>query len=356
VAKWLMTGASVAALAVTVSLTLRQLGWHGGRRLGAVLLFSGTALWLEPVQRAIHLGQIELILMALVVWDLGQPSARWWRGAGIGLAAGIKLVPLIFLPYLLLTRKFREAAIAMAALAATMVTGFLALPHASRQWWLTGYFMNAGRTGGVASLANQSLRGMLTRLAGSVAAGAPGSLIISVLVAVIGLLGAALLYQSGKPVHGWVLCALTGLLVSPISWDHHWVWVVPLLLLLVDGALTARQVRRWMLWAAAGALAIVYLDWPWTVPGAGVAPRGVLPMVYGPGEHPYGQLYHWHGTELIFGNAYVLAGLIVFVVMLAAAVLTRPAPSFPADGSRPDDPVMPVQPPAGPSSPELVRH
>jgi alpha-1,2-mannosyltransferase len=313
VAKWLMTGASLAALVVTVSMTLRQLGWAGQRRLGAVLLLVAVAFWFEPVQRALHLGQVELLLMALIVWDLGQPSRRWWRGAGIGLAAGIKLVPLIFIPYLLLTRRFRQAGVAIAVLAATMTAGFVVLPRASKQWWLTGYFLSADRTGGVASLANQSLRGLLTRMASSTQAAAPWALAAAIAAGVIGLLAAAAFYQSGRPVHDWVLCALTGLLVSPISWDHHWVWMVPALILLADAALRAEQARRWLLAGAAAALVAVFLDWPWVVPGNGVAPWRVLPLVYGPGEHP------GPSTELILGNAYLLAGLVLFGAMIAGS-------------------------------------
>jgi alpha-1,2-mannosyltransferase len=319
-----------------------------------VLAISAVALWFEPVQRALHLGQIELILMALVVWDLGQPSGRWWRGAGIGLAAGIKLVPLIFIPYLLLTKRFREAGVATAALAVTVMVGFSVLPRASRQWWLTGYFLDAGRTGGVASLANQSLRGLLTRLAGSVAAAAPASLGIAILVGVIGVLGAAVLYQSGKPVHGWVLCAVTALLVSPISWDHHWVWMVPVLAVFVDAAVRAERAQRWARWAVACAVAAVFLDWPGAVPGPGpMVPRGLLPLVYDPGEHGYGQLYHWHGSELILGNAYVLGGVVLFTAMIAAALRGWPLRSVPPPGSGGADPLP--APPQAAEGPELVR-
>jgi alpha-1,2-mannosyltransferase len=324
VAKWLMTGASLAALVATIAMTLRQLGWAGRRRLGAVLLLAAAAFWFEPVQRAVHLGQIELLLMALIVWDLGQPSRRWWQGAGIGLAAGIKLVPLIFIPYLLLTGRFRQAGVAVAVLAATVIAGFAVLPRASKQWWLTGYFLNTGRTGGVASLANQSLRGLLTRTAGSAHAAAPAALGAAIGAGVLGLLAAAAFHRSGRPVHGWVLCALTGLLISPISWDHHWVWVAPALTVLADSVVRARGRVRRAEWVFLGLAGLAFAAWPrvWNHDSA-LVPWGLIWLPPGStsglsvgGSHPE---YSWHGAQLIAGNLYVLGGLALFAIMLTAA-------------------------------------
>ena len=116
----LATAVSVLALGVTVAIAFRALGWRGARRLGATLLVAGLALWTEPAQRALFLGQVEIVLMALVTWDLCQPDGRRLKGAATGLAAGIKLVPLLFIVYLLLTGRFRQAAVAAAAFAATV--------------------------------------------------------------------------------------------------------------------------------------------------------------------------------------------------------------------------------------------
>ncbi len=143
------------------------------------------------------------------------------------MAAGIKLVPLIFIPYLLLTRRFRAAAVASGAFAATVAAGFVVAPADSARWWLGGLFFNGGRTGFVGWEGNQSLRALLTRLAGSVAGAEPVWLAVALVTAVAGLACAALLDRAGHPLPGLLACALTGLLVSPISWDHHWVWIVP---------------------------------------------------------------------------------------------------------------------------------
>ena len=84
-----------------------------------------------PVLVSLQQGQIELVLMALIAWDLCQPDRRRWKGAGVGVAAGIKLVPMIFILYLLLAGKLRQAAVAAAALAGTVLIGFAALPEES---------------------------------------------------------------------------------------------------------------------------------------------------------------------------------------------------------------------------------
>jgi alpha-1,2-mannosyltransferase len=346
---------NVAALVAALWFTFRGLGYPGRARAAATLLASAAVFWTEPVVRTLYLGQVNLVLMALIIWDLTQPDtarSRWWKGAGVGIAAGIKLVPLVFIPYLLLARKFRQAAMATAGFGFTVAVGFIIGRHDSVKWWFGGLFFQGGRTGFTGWEGNQSLRGLITRLAGSVAAGAPASLWIAALMGVIGVLAAAVLHQSGRPVYGWVLCALTGLLVSPISWDHHWVWMVPALVAFVDTAVRSGRARRWAAWAAAGAVLAVFADWPGQVPGDGsLVPRGVLPLVYGPGEHPYGQLYHWHGSELILGNAYVLAGLVLFGALAVTARHARRSPARPP--GRPAAGRVPAARPAG-VDPELI--
>jgi alpha-1,2-mannosyltransferase len=320
--RWLMTVASIAAVTATAWLTVGGLGWRGRDRTAATLAAAAVALWTEPVLRALHLGQIELLLMALIAWDLCQPDGRRWKGAGVGVAAGIKLVPLIFIPYLLLAGKRRQAVVAASAFAATAVIGFALLPRASAKWWLTGYFLHAGNVGDVGSLLNQSVYALLTRAAGGVRAATPAWLGISVIVAAAGLGAAALLHRGGRPVAGWVTCALTGLLVSPISWDHHWVWIVPVLAVLIDAAARACGAPRWAYLTLAGGVAAVFGGWPsyWTGPLAFV-PNGLLGFLTGP--HAPHEKYHLHGLQLISWNLFVLAGLVMFVLAAAAAASAR---------------------------------
>ena len=317
---------SIGALVATLWIAFRELGVAAkAARWGATLLLAGVCLWLEPVQRALYLGQVELGLMALTVWDMCQPDRRRWKGAGVGLAAAIKLVPLIFIAYLILTRRFRAAVVAIAVFAVTVVAGFAALPHASVQWWLHGDFLQAGRTGFVGVSSNQSVRGMLTRLTGSVAHGEPPWIVLAVLIGVAGLAAAVLLHRAGREFEGLMTCALTAVLISPISWDHHWVWLAPGLAVLAVAAVRARDALvRSGLAATIAVLIVVFAGWPkfWDSQ-AGLLQGGLI--WYAPtesfpsGDSPGYAEYHWHGLQLIAGNLYVLAGFVVFVIALGAA-------------------------------------
>jgi len=232
-------------------------------------------------------------------------------------AAGIKLVPLIFIPYLLLAGRLRQAAVASAAFAVTALAGFAVLPHASAHWWLTGYFLHAGNVGDVGSLLNQSLLAVLTRAAGSVRAATPAWLGLGAVIAALGLAAAAALDRRGRPVAGWVTCALTGLLVSPISWDHHWVWIVPVLVLLTDAAVRARGAARSGYGALAAGVAAAYGGWPYLGGRLAGVPHGLIGFFVGP--HPVHEIYYLHGLQVLGWNLFVVAGLVMFACLLATA-------------------------------------
>ena len=145
--RWAMTLASLAALGLSLWLVFGALGYRErpAVRLGATLGVSALALATEPVQQTLGLGQVNLLLMLLVIADLLTGGAqvpgartRWWHGLGIGIAAGVKLTPLIFIPYLLLIRKYRQAATATATFAASVALGYAILPRDSRTYWAHG--------------------------------------------------------------------------------------------------------------------------------------------------------------------------------------------------------------------------
>ena len=321
--RWAMTLVSLGALGLALWLVFGVLGYESRPRvrLGATLGISALALLTEPVQQTLALGQVNLVLMLLVIVDLLTASAlkeqtRWWHGIGIGLAGGVKLIPLIFIPYLLLIRRYREAATAAGVFVATVALGYAVVPRDSGRYWVHGLFLNANRIVFLGTRGNQSLRGALTRLAGSVTSGTAPWIVALIGVVIVGLAVAAVLYRAGYPVAAMLACALSGLLVSPLSWDHHWVWVAPAIALLAVLGARARGAVRAAWWAGAGALVLVFGAWPqfWDLSQSGVTPAGLF--WYGPatyfatGDQPGYHEFHWHGLQLLAGNSFVLAGVI----------------------------------------------
>jgi alpha-1,2-mannosyltransferase len=332
--------------------TAGALGCRSWRpRLGAALLGAAAGLLTEPVFRTLYLGQINLLLMALVIGDLQQPDRRRGKGVATGIAAGIKLVPLVFIPYLLLTRRFRAAAVAAGAFAVTVLAGFAVVPGESSDWWFHGLFFADGRAGFPGWGGNQSLRGIATRLAGSVSGAAGGWLVLALLVAVVGLAAAVIFDQAGHSMLAILTTALVGLLDSPISWDHHWVWVVPGTMAAgcyaarawrdggpgVPGRAAARSraAARWC-GALAVLLLLIFAPWPgswWSVPvtGPGDFTSGLIWA--GPnsrvktytlfGDNPAYREYHWQGLENLSGNAFVLTGAALLILLAVIAVRLR---------------------------------
>ncbi|HVT69001.1 MAG TPA: glycosyltransferase 87 family protein [Trebonia sp.] len=371
---------NMAALVAALWFTLGGLGYRDRRvRLGATLLAATVTFWLQPVIRTIYLGQVNLLLTAMIMWDLCQPRTttsgrpRWWKGIATGVAAGVKLVPLIFVPYLLLTRRFREAVATVAGFAATVVIGFAVLPHDSSTWWLHGMFLSDGnRTGFRGWAGTQSLRAVITRLAGSIAGGQDPWLAAAVVALALGMLAACLLDRAGYPVPALLATALTGLLVSPVSWDHHWVWIALAVAVAGHYALAAtrpalarlsaaspgpagpltgppviewprpRRTARW-LWGLGGFMIAVFGAWPdalWeSARTLGNLSLGFLwaqpntnPVLFATrGDQPWYAEYHWHGFQLLWGNAYLLAGLVLLataiVIGLRLRRIARPGPT-----------------------------
>jgi len=345
VAKNISLIANMAAIPAAIWFTLGGLGYARDRvRAGATLLSFAAVLWTEPVMRTLYLGQVNLVLVALIMWDLCQPDSRRNKGFATGIAAGVKLVPLIFVPYLLATRKFRQAATAIAGFAVTVVVGFVVLPDDSAKYWFDGLFFSSSRTGFAGWEGNQSLDALLVRLAGSINAAKPFWLAAAVLTVTAGLYAATRLYRAGHQLPALLLTGLTGDLISPISWDHHWVWLVPGAVVCGHYAVTAwRNGKKHLAWAYASYVVFVlavFACWPgswlhtpkdapyqfgliWLPPQTSpFGPDGF----YAKGDQAWFYEYHWHGPQLVTGNAYVLTGIAVFAVLFLAACLCCPAP------------------------------
>ena len=309
--------ADVVALLVAIWVTFGALGYQrGAGRLGLTLLAAAAVFFTEPVQRTMYLGQVEVVLMALVMWDMCQPDERRWKGAGVGIAAGIKLLPLLFIPYLLLTRRFRQAAVASGAFLATLIVGFIALPRDSWQWLVQGLFLKANVHIDLHWSGNQSLMGILLR---SGYPHAHGEWLVAAAIAIIlGTAGAVLLDRAGHRVVAVLMIALTTLLVSPLSWDDHWVWIAAAVPAAIHYALRARRAPRWAWLGLAAAITALFAAWPDSWLGKSGGLTGIIylpPQHYRPRGGPWPEV-GWHGWQLIVGNAWVLSGLLAFVTLL----------------------------------------
>jgi alpha-1,2-mannosyltransferase len=294
---YLKVAITVASVVALIALSALSLGAAGVRRRpDLVFATAALALTLVPVVVTLHLGETDLIVTALVATDvLRRRDGGRLRGVGVGLAAAIKLTPLIFVVYLAVTRRVRAAAVALGTFAVTVAAGFLLLPADSRAFWLEGVFLHSRRVGKASALNDQSLAGTIARIVGGSGQGHAWWFLAAALTAVAGLAVAVWAHRRGHRLAGAVCCGITGLLVSPISWTHHWIWAVPLLVLLVVAAWRRRS--PWIGLAAA-LTALVF------------SAAAALPSTWG----PFGL------GEALAANAYVCCGT---AVLVATAVFLR---------------------------------
>jgi alpha-1,2-mannosyltransferase len=282
---------NLALLAFVCRRSLIALGEVPGRRLTMlVLVAAGLLFWLDSVRTTVYLGQVNLALLAVVLWDVLRPDARRTKGIGVGIAAGIKLTPLIFVLYLLVTRRFRAAATAGAAFAATVLLGFLLVPGDAARYWLGGVFADSSRVfSNLASPHNQSLYGLLARL------GAPRPLwfVLAAVAIAVTLWLAVKANRRGEHLLALTLCGLLGPVVSPWSWNHHWVWLVPLALFI------ARRLTADLYWLVPVMLLPLVLPW---IADLTDPPVGFPRVAGGP-------------AAFLLGNPYVL----IYVLVLACA-------------------------------------
>jgi alpha-1,2-mannosyltransferase len=271
---------------------------------------TALSLVLEPVWETIRLGQINLLLTAMILFDLVRPERRRWRGAWVGVAIGIKLTPLPFLAFLLVTRQWRALRNAVTGLLATMVIGFVIVPHQSWEYW-TVVIRNADRVGNPAFTGNQSFMGFLTRIGGEAAYVKPLWFLLSATFGLVVLWLAHRFWSAGDRVAAISVMALAVLYASPVSWSHHWVWVVPL------GVSLARSVyRHWFRLVPAAATAAVWfglfcLRSIWWVP------------------YRDGRELNWTFWQSIPGNAHLILGMVSFGLLAFTSRSLRPVEPVP---------------------------
>lgn len=289
-------------------------------RAAAAFAIAAVSLWLEPVAMTLFFGQINLVLLALVVGDLALPDRVKGKGIGIGLAAGIKLTPLIFIPYLLFTRRVMAAAVSALTFAVTVGLGFALLPRASAVYWGGQFFRPSKHF----HLDNQSLNGVILRLTHARPEAHAYWLVAAVVVGIAGLVTSILASRRGHELLGLVACSATGLLVSPVSWSHHYVYVVQALVLAAYGP------RRLGYRILGTALVVGLFGW-WPLPignqggyapKAQLLPRGLLLLAPNRGNNGAVE-FTWRGLELIVGNYYVLTLLVFIGATACALVITR---------------------------------
>jgi alpha-1,2-mannosyltransferase len=263
---YLPFGAVVAiAVTATVLTTALLVWWLAGpliERLGRPAWFGFgvvvcLAIAFEPVRETITFGQVNTLLLALVAGDLlfGVAQGRRWAGAGIGLAVAIKLTPGVFILYLLITRRWRAAATASGtAAAATLLAGAL-FPDQSREFW-TSALWDTNRVGVLSYLSNQSERGFLARLPlGTYEA----KVWIVCVLATLAYWAWRVRREPDDIVGGLALTGLLGCLISPVTWIHHWVWVLPAIIRCVSVA----ERRPLYLGASAYLVMTSHLAWLW---------------------------------------------------------------------------------------------
>ncbi|WP_436522338.1 glycosyltransferase 87 family protein [Actinoplanes sp. HUAS TT8] len=213
----------------------------------------------EPVRETFSFGQVNTLLLTLVTVDLlfGVAKGRWWGGIGIGLATAIKLTPGVFILYLLVTRRWKEAATAIAAATGATVLAGALFPDESREFW-TSALWDTNRVGVLGFLSNQSERGMIARL--------PYDELESKiwLVCVLATLvwwGLRCYRSPEDVVGGLALTGILGCLISPVTWIHHCVWLIPALIRCVE--LGWRTPKRKPAWLAIGAYVLMTSHLAW---------------------------------------------------------------------------------------------
>ena len=306
-----ITAITLVLLIVSVVLVLTRLGvappdrvtteplWLRRTWLAAAIV-AAAALFCEPIMANFDFGQINVVLMTLVIADCVPRRTPWPRGLLLGLAIALKLTPAVFLLYFLLRKDFRTVVTtALSAVGLTLV-GFAFAWRDSWEYW-TQTLRDTDRIGAATLNTNQNIAGALARLG----LGEDIRFVFWVLAcfAMLGLTvwAARRTLRAGEPLLALICVAMFGLVVSPVSWSHHWVWVLPTVL--VTGIVAYRQRHAALgIVAAAGVVLMI-----WT-------PIPLMP------EHQETAASLW---RQLLGGSYVWWAITVIIV--AGTVSLRPA-------------------------------
>ncbi|MFB9902771.1 glycosyltransferase 87 family protein [Allokutzneria oryzae] len=295
---YLMATATVLALLATCVVVARHSGMDRAAALGLGGVVCALSVLSEPVRGTIDLGQINVLLMALVVADCLLPRTPWPRGLLIGIAAGIKLTPAIFVLYFIASGRWRVALTIVTSFVGTIALGFALAAEDSARYWFSTVFTIDNMVG-AGFVTNQSIRGVLARFGLDKAQVFPLWAAGVAIVLAVAWFAMRRLLSVGAELPAVLVIAAAGLLCSPISWSNHWVWVA----------------------AAATGLAVAVARKPrWSLIGPGLA---VLVLFLGPHQYVpsgHGAELTWTGITWLSGNAFFLtavAGLVTTAVVTA---------------------------------------
>lgn len=246
----------IAALYGVVRLSQRLLGVPAGEQHRQAMAWTSLAIWTEPLRSTFDYGQVNVILVLAVL--AAVYSSRWWiSGLLVGLAAGVKLTPAVSGLYFLGMRRWRTASFSAVVFAGTVAVSIAVIGQQAR-YYFTDLLGDAGRVGPIGTSFNQSWRGGISRLLGYDAGYGPlvlAGIAVTAVLAVLAWRGLA-----GERLGSLLVVQLFGLLLSPISWTHHWVWLVPLAIWLLSGPWSQRRGARAL---GLGWLALAIVGVPW---------------------------------------------------------------------------------------------
>jgi alpha-1,2-mannosyltransferase len=222
------------------------------------MLWTAVGIWIEPLRSNFDYGQINVLLVLAVLYAVY--STRWWlSGLLVGLAAGVKLTPAVSGLYFVGARRWAAAAFSAAVFFGTVAVSALVVGDQTR-YYFTELLGDASRVGPIGTSFNQSWRGGISRILGHDAGYGPLVLAAIAVTAVLAVLAWRAVGGASDRLGAIVIVQLFGLLLSPISWTHHWVWLIPLMIWLLHGPLRDRLGARILGW---GWLALTLIGIPW---------------------------------------------------------------------------------------------
>jgi alpha-1,2-mannosyltransferase len=286
VAVAMITVASLCALAGAAAIVVRY-------PRTAVLAAVAGGMLLEPVRLTLSFGQINLLLLFFVVADCLLPRTRWPRGLLIGVAAAVKLTPAAFVLFFAAHRQWHPVLAAVAGFTAVTLVAWVVAPGETPAYLAT-VIGDPGRLGGLTYTGNQSLNGFLHRLGLDPTLTAALWLGSALVVVALGWRAVRAARTAGDDLAALVAAAAVGLLVSPVSWSHHWVWAA------VAGMWLLPRLREWR---PAGRIAVVAGLVLFVVP-----PHWVLPK-----QHD--RELDWALWQHVVGNEFVWCALALLVVL-----------------------------------------